>query len=83
METRATDAGLTPKAAGYLRFAEEYPNLETMVRGYMAAPPFVRAARAAGEAAVGASLVEALRPLESSSGRYRLEDEVRYLIAEA
>ena len=43
--TRATDAGLAPKEAGYREFAEEYPSLETMVRGYLAAPPFVRAAR--------------------------------------
>jgi SAM-dependent methyltransferase len=83
LETRATDAGLSPSQAGYLEFTEEYPNLETMVRGYLAAPPFVRAARAAGEEAVRQALVEALRPLETSSGRYRLEDEVRYLIAVA
>ena len=83
LETRATDAGLSPKQAGYLEFAEEYPTLETMLRGYLAAPPFVRAARAAGEAAVREALVEAFRSLETSSGRYRLEDEVRYLIAVA
>jgi ubiquinone/menaquinone biosynthesis C-methylase UbiE len=83
LETRATDAGLSPKEAGYLEFAEEYPDLETMLRGYLAAPPFVRAARAAGEEAVRAALTEAIRPLETSSGRYRLEDEVRFLIAVA
>lgn len=83
LEARATEAGLTPKEAGYLEFAEEYPNLETMLRGYLAAPPFVRAARAAGENAVRETLTQALRPLETSKGRYRLEDEVRYLIAGA
>ena len=83
LETRATDAGLSPTQAGYLEFAEEYPNLETMLRGYLAAPPFVSAAHAAGEQAVRESLTAALRPLETSSGRYRLEDEVRYLIAVA
>lgn len=83
LETRLTDAGLSPKETGYLEFAEEYPNLETMLRGYLAPPPFVRAARAAGEEAVREALVEALPPLKTSSGRYRLEDEVRYLIAVA
>jgi SAM-dependent methyltransferase len=83
LETRATDAGLTPKEAGYLEFAEEYPSLATIVRGYLAAPPFVRAARAAGEEAVREALVQALRPLKTSSGRYRIEEEVRYLIAVA
>lgn len=83
LEARAAEAGLTPQEAGYLEFAEEYPNLETMLRGYLAAPPFVRAARAAGENAVRETLTQALRPLETSKGRYRLEDEVRYLIAGA
>ena len=82
-EERASGAGLSPKEAGYLEFAEEYPDLETMLRGYMAAPPFVRAGRAAGAEAVRESLSEALRPFETASGRYRLEDEVRYLIAVA
>ena len=68
LEARATAAGLTPKEAGYLEFAEEYPDLETMRRGYMAAAPFARAARAAGEEAVSAALTEALRPLETSIG---------------
>ncbi len=52
-------------------------------RGYMAAAPFVRAAHAAGDDAVRAALSEALRPLETPAGRYRLEDELRYLITEA
>ena len=54
-----------------------------MLRGYLAAPPFVRVTRAEGQAAVREALTEALRPLEASSGSYRLEDEVRYLIAVA
>jgi SAM-dependent methyltransferase len=83
LETWATDAGLTPTEAGYLGIAEEYPDLETMVRGYLAAPPFVRAARAAGDAAVRGALVDALAPIVASSGRYRIEEEVRYLIAVA
>lgn len=81
LESRAAEAGLSPHEAGYLQFTEEYPDLETMLRGYMAAPPFVRAARAAGEAAVRAALADAVRPLAASSGRYLLQDEVRYLIA--
>ncbi|WP_372789795.1 class I SAM-dependent methyltransferase [Paraconexibacter sp.] len=83
LEARATEAGLTPRHATYLPFAEEYPDLATMLRGYLAAPPFVRAARAAGEDAVREALSEALRPLETPSGRYRLRDEVRVLIASA
>jgi hypothetical protein len=77
----AAEAGLTPIEAGYVRVPEEYPDLETMLRGYMAAAPFVRAARSAGEEAVREALSHALQPLKISSGRYRLEDELRYLIA--
>ena len=81
LEARAAEAGLSSHDAGYVEFTEDYPDLATMLRGYMAAPPFVRAARAAGEAAVRAALAEAVRPLEASSGRYLLRDEVRCLIA--
>ena len=77
----ATKAGLTPHETGYFEFREEYPDLETMLRGYMAAAPFVRASRAAGEDAVREALTAALRPLETSTGHCRLDDEVRYLIA--
>ena len=83
LETLATQAGLTPREAAYVNVAEHYPDLETMVRGYCAAAPFVRAARAAGDEAVRAALSDALRPLEQPDGRYRLEDELRYLIAVA
>ena len=83
LDALAAEAGLTPKEAAYFQFAEEYPNLETMVRGYLAAAPFVRAMRTSSEDAVREALTEALRPLETSTGRYRLEDEVRYLIASA
>ena len=80
LEGIATEAGLSPKEAGYLELAEEYPDLDTMLRGYMAAPPFRRAARGAGEETVRAALAEAIAPLEQTTGRFRLQDEVRYLV---
>jgi SAM-dependent methyltransferase len=83
LEAAAAGAGLTPTEAGYFSFAEEFPDLDTMLRGYMAAPPFVRAAQAAGEDQVRATLTEAFEPLRTGSGRYRLDEEVRYLIATA
>ncbi|HET8822383.1 MAG TPA: hypothetical protein VFM57_12620, partial [Thermoleophilaceae bacterium] len=48
----AAEAGLAAVEAGYVQVREEHPDLETMLRGYMAAAPFVRAARAAGQEAV-------------------------------
>lgn len=83
LEELATEAHLTPQEAGYIGFAEVYPDLTTMLRGYMAAPPFVRAARMAGEDAVREALTAAVQPLETPTGGFRLEDEVRYLIASA
>ena len=83
LEALAQKAGLTPGEAGYLEFAEEYPNLETLLRGMMAAPPWRRAARAVGEEAVREAMTARLVPFEDSAGRYRLEEEVRYLIATA
>lgn len=81
LEARATEAGLAPKEGAYLDVTEEYPDLETMLRGYLSAPPFVRAARASSKEAVRRALTEAIRPLRTPTGRYRLEDEIRYLIA--
>jgi SAM-dependent methyltransferase len=83
LEQLAAEAGLTSTEGGYVEVAEDYPDLETMRRGYMAAAPFVRAARAAGEEAVREALSHALQPLKTTGGRYRLEDELRYLIAVA
>ena len=35
----AGEAGLQPTELAYLEFAEEYPDVETMARGMLAAPP--------------------------------------------
>ena len=83
LEELATRAGLTPRDGGYLQFTEAYPNLETLLRGMLAAPPWRRAARAVGEEPVREAVTARLAPLVDSTGRYRLEEEVRYLIATA
>ncbi|HET7737529.1 MAG TPA: class I SAM-dependent methyltransferase, partial [Tepidiformaceae bacterium] len=83
LEEAAESAGLQPREAGYFAFVEEYPDLETMLRGLMAAPPFIRAAQTVGEVAVRAAVSEALEPLAMPDGRYRSAEELRYLIAGA
>jgi ubiquinone/menaquinone biosynthesis C-methylase UbiE len=83
LEARVTAAGLRPVAGGYLRFAEEYSDLETLLRGYLAAPPFLRAMRSVGEQAVRDALARAVRPLETPGGGFRLEEEAEYLVAAA
>ena len=83
LEALAGQAGLQPQEAGYVEFVESYPNLETLLRGVMAAPPMVRAARAVGRDSVREALTETFRAFQTPSGGYALEEEVRYLIARA
>lgn len=83
LESIAGRAGLKPREAGYIRFEEAYLDLETLLRGLMAAPPMVRAARAAGEDAVRDAIAGAVAPFEREGGGYRMGEEARYLIATA
>lgn len=77
----ARDAGLEPVETAYLPYVEEYPDVETMARGMLAAPPGRAARRATGTDAAVHALREAARPHLSGSGAVRLHEEVRYLIA--
>lgn len=83
LEELAERAGLAPREAGFLQFEERYPDLETLLRGVMAAPPMVRAVQAAGSQAVREVLTDAFRKAETADGTYVLEEEARYLIATA
>ncbi|HEV2786551.1 MAG TPA: methyltransferase domain-containing protein [Solirubrobacteraceae bacterium] len=83
LDDLAARAGLRPVEAGYVEFVEEYPDLETMLRGMLAAPPFVRAAQTAGRDAVRAAVAEAAEWVRGADGRYRVLEEERYLIAVA
>jgi SAM-dependent methyltransferase len=77
----AREAGLEPTECAYFDFAEEYPDLETMLRGMLAAPPARKAIRATTAEAVRDALSEAARPYVNTDGAVRLQEEVRYLIA--
>ena len=81
LERMASEAGLTPKEARYVELAEEYPDLNTFLRGYLAAGPIVGAIRTLGEQPVRDALTEGVRPLMTAGGGVRFEDEYRYLIA--
>ena len=77
----ARKAGLEPTEVGYLRFEEQYPDIATMARGFLAAPPGRRAVAAAGEDAARAALSEAAKSSTDDSGAVQLREEVRYLVA--
>jgi ubiquinone/menaquinone biosynthesis C-methylase UbiE len=83
LEFLATEAGLAPKEAGYFEVTEEYPDLDTFLRGYLAAGPLVGAGRELGDQAVRDALAEGVRPLITVAGGVRIEDELCYLIASA
>ena len=83
LEALAVEAGLAPREAGYLDVVEEYPDLETLLRGYLAHGSVVRAMRSSDEPRVREALSEGVRSLITESGGVRIEDEYRYLIAGA
>jgi hypothetical protein len=66
---------------GDVELAEEYPDLDTFLRGYLAAGLIVGAIRTLGEQSVRDALTEGVRPLMTTAGGVRFEDEYRYLIA--
>lgn len=78
----ATAAGWEPTEVDYLAIEERYPDLETLARGVLAAPPGRRAAAAVGVEAARDALGEALGASIDDSGAVSLREEVRYLIAE-
>jgi SAM-dependent methyltransferase len=83
LESLATEAGLTPREAGYLYVVEEYPDVETLLRGYLAHGSIVKALRHAGEQPVRRALTRGVRTLLTATGGVRINDEYRYLIASA
>jgi SAM-dependent methyltransferase len=58
-----------------------YPDLETALRGLLAAGPPMLAIRTSGEEAVRGAVTEAIAPYRTMSGGYRMENKFRYLTA--
>jgi SAM-dependent methyltransferase len=81
LESLVAQAGLRPREAGYLEVVEEYPDVETLLRGYLAHGSIVKTVRSAGEQAVRDALTDGVRALITTEGAVRIEDEYRYLIA--
>jgi SAM-dependent methyltransferase len=77
----AREGGLQPTELAYFEYVEEYPDLQTMARGMLAAPPGRAATRATSADAVRAALAEAVQPRVTEAGAVRLREELRYLIA--
>jgi SAM-dependent methyltransferase len=79
----AEQAGLRPRHHGAVPCPWAYRDLETALRGLLAAGPAVRAIQAAREDRVREAVAESLVPFRRPDGSYLLENTFRYLIASA
>jgi hypothetical protein len=77
----ARGAGLTPDAIVDVSVPFVYPDVDSALRGIMAAGPAAGAIRAAGEGRVRDLVATALKPYCLPSGGVRMENRFRYLIA--
>lgn len=83
LEALAREADLEPLATKNVECVWSYPDLDTALRGLLAAGPAVGAIQAAGEPRVRRAVGQAIRPFRTASGAYCLENEFRYLVAQA
>lgn len=83
LEGIAADAGLTPLTSFEVSWAYEYPNEEALGRCMLAAGGLAELAGADRVDAVRTAIVDALSPYRTTDGRYRLQNEYRYLVARA
>lgn len=81
LRAAACEAKLAPRDIEEVDMPFVYGDLETALRGILSAGPAARAISFSGEDRVRAAVVQALAPYRLSSGRYRLENRFRYLIA--
>ena len=83
LEELLTDAGFTVELAEYRRNTESYPDMETLVRGYLAVGPLRQAVRVIGEETAAAFIRTAFSSLVRPVGSVSLTDEYRLLVARA
>jgi len=77
------DAGFSDADGRAFAFEERHPDVATLVRGMMAAPPMIRAGRAVGDEAVRGALTEAAATFVSGGGEVVLVEELRVVTARA
>jgi SAM-dependent methyltransferase len=83
LEALVAQAELTPQGGGDVDCPFEYPNLETALKGLLAAGPAIRAIETSGELKVRDAVIGALTPFKTATGEYRMENKFRYLITRA
>ena len=83
LERIAHAAGLEVRRVFDLDWTWEYPDLETLLRGWLSPGLSTLAIQATSEAAVRDALARAAAPFRLSGGGYRLENLCRCLVARA
>ena len=81
LEQFVSDAGFTVELAEYRTSTEHYPDMDSLVRGYLAIGPLRHAVRAIGEQKVAGFMRSAFAPHVRPDGSVSLTDEYRLLIA--
>ena len=76
-------AGFRVDVAGYRMITETYPDMDTLVRGYLAIGPLRQPVRAIGEETVADLMRTAFAPHVGPDGSVSLTDEYRLLLARA
>jgi SAM-dependent methyltransferase len=83
LESLVAEAGLASERAAEVTSVWRYADEAEALRGLLSAGPATAAIRHSGEETVRARLAEAIEPLRTASGGYRMENVFRYLIARA
>jgi SAM-dependent methyltransferase len=83
LEALAVEAGLTPVEAFVSSWAYVYPDEQALARALVAPVGLAVLAGPEREDEIKAAIVEGLAPFRTADGRYRLDNEYRYLIARA
>jgi hypothetical protein len=83
LEDLARSAELEPLSAHDVACPFEYPDECAAMRALMSAGPAILATRRADDGAVRAAVQASIRSYTSVSGRVRLENQFRYLVASA
>jgi SAM-dependent methyltransferase len=83
LEELAERAGLTPRTVDEVRTDWLYPDLDTALRGLLAAGPAVKAIAAAGAERVAEAMTDAIAPFRLPSGAYTIANTWRYVITTA
>ena len=81
LERLAREAGFTPLENTVVECTWRYADLDTALRGLLAAGPAVRAMRHSGEEPVRQAVTTAIAPFRTLRSGYQIENRFRFLVA--